>query len=83
LALRRSHIASTTCLASHEKIYRRSPVSKNTKFHGNKKIIVWAAISYDRAEELCFLDKKENSAVYEEKLCLQKIKRIQSPELIF
>ncbi len=58
---------------------------KKTKFNGNKKILVWAAISFDGPEELYFLEENENREVYEEILeeCLPNIKRLQSGELIF
>ncbi len=58
---------------------------KKTKFNGKKKILVWAAISYDGPEQLYFMEETESKEVYEEILneCLPNIPRLQSGELIF
>ncbi len=36
-----------------------------TKFKGGKKLLVWAAISFNGPELLYFIDDKENTEVYE------------------
>jgi hypothetical protein len=48
---------------------------KKTKFHGGKRILIWAAISWDGPEQLFFTEDKENTDVYEEILdvCLPNI----------
>jgi hypothetical protein len=58
---------------------------KKTKFNGNKKILVWTAISYDGPEQLYFVEETENREVYDEILdeCLPNIPRLQSGELTF
>jgi hypothetical protein len=33
---------------------------KKIKYHRNKRILVWAAISFDGPEQLHFIEKKEN-----------------------
>jgi hypothetical protein len=37
-----------------------------TKYKGNKRILVWAAISFDGPEQLYFIEGKENTDVYQE-----------------
>ncbi len=58
---------------------------KKTKYNENKKILVWAAISYDGPEQLYFVEETESREVYEEILneCLPNMPRLQSGELIF
>jgi hypothetical protein len=51
---------------------------KQTRFVGpSKKILIWAAISFDGLEQLFFIEEKENTDVYEDILytCLPDIKR--------
>jgi hypothetical protein len=40
--------------------YRKRIVEKKIKCHGNKRILVWAAISFDRPKLLYFIKEKEN-----------------------
>ncbi len=58
---------------------------KKTKLNGNKKILVWAAISYDGPEQLYFMEETENTEFYKEILddCLPNIPRFHNGELIF
>jgi hypothetical protein len=56
-----------------------------TKFHGRKRILISAAISWVGPEQLFIIEDKENTDVYEDILddCLPNISRLQSVELIF
>ena len=67
-----------------EKFYRKNTLQKNTRFKGNKKLFVWAAISFDGPEQLYFIEGKENTDCYEEILdaCLPDISKLYSGEYI-
>ena len=58
--------------------------TKKTRFKGNKKLFVWAAISFDGPEQLYFIEGKENTDCYEEILdaCLPDISKLYSGEYI-
>lgn len=58
---------------------------KKTRFKGEKKMFVWAAISFDGPEQLYFIEGKENTDCYEEILdaCLPDIKKLWKGEYIF
>jgi hypothetical protein len=53
---------------------------KKTRFKGNKKLFVWAAISFDGPEEMYFIEDKENTECYEKILnaCLPDIPKLYS-----
>jgi hypothetical protein len=51
---------------------------KKTRFKGEKKVLVWAVISYTGSRCLYFIEGKENTGVYEQILdeCLRDIKEL-------
>ena len=58
---------------------------KQSKYHSNRKILVWAAITYDGPAALYFIDGTVNAEVYQGILreCLPDIEGLQLGKLIF
>jgi hypothetical protein len=58
---------------------------KKAFFNRNKKLFVWAAISFDGPEQLYFIEGRENTDCYEEILdqYLLDISKLSSDEHIF
>jgi hypothetical protein len=67
-----------------KEIYEEYP-AKWTKFKVNKKLLLWAAISFNGLEQLYFIEDKENTDVYQEILdaCLPDIAKTQPEEFTF
>ena len=58
---------------------------KKTRFRGEKKIFVWAAISYEGPRCLYFIEGKEDTGLYQQILddCLPDIKELWTEGYIF
>jgi hypothetical protein len=61
-----------------EVLSKEYSIKKNRFVDPSKKILVWAAISFDGPEQLVFIEEKENKEFYEGILntCLPEIKRL-------
>ncbi len=73
--MRRSILSS---LFSAGEVLSEEHSLKKTRFKGEKKVLIWAEISYTGARCLYFIEGNENTDVYEQILddCLPDIKEI-------